>query len=154
MSLQGRAFSQCQNLDRSRSVEALPHPTAERGEVRLALAILADAVRCLKESQDAWNFPPRLFRWEAEQWIESRDRGPHFSFENICSILNLDAHDLRVQILRWRAQPCRQSARPFVRSAHVGQRIPAHRGGSRRPSTGMTGVHSTRGMRPDSARGE
>jgi len=137
MSLQGRASSQCQKLDRSRSVEALPRRSAEPGEVRLALAVLADAVRCLRGSQYAWDFPPRLFRWEAEQWIESRDREPHFSFENICSILNLDASDLRGQIGRWRAQPCHQS-----------------RGGSRRPSTGMTGVHSTRGMRPDPALGE
>ncbi len=127
MSLQGRASSQCQNRDWSRSVEALPRRTAEPGDVRLALAVLADAVRSLRGSQDAWNFPPRLFRWEVEQWIESRDREPRFSFENICSLLNLDANDLRGQIGRRRAQPCRQS-----------------RGGSRRPSAAMTGVHSTR----------
>ena len=127
MSLQGRAFSQCQDRFWSRSVEALPRRTAEPGDVRLALAVLADAVRCLRGSQDAWNFPPRLFRWEAEQWIESRDREPRFSFENICSLLNLDANDLRGEIGRQRAQPCHQS-----------------RGGSRRPSTGLAGVHSTR----------
>src|SRR5436309_15036712 len=137
MDLRGEASSQRQNPDGSRSVKALSRRTAEPGEVRLALAILANAVRCLRGSQYAWDFPPRLFRWEAEQWIESRDREPHFSFENICSILNLDASDLRGQIGRWRAQPCHQS-----------------RGGSRRPSTRMTGVHSTRGMRPDPALGE
>src|SRR5207247_4759670 len=109
MSLQGRASSQCQKLDRSRSVEALPRRSAEPGEVRLALAILADAVRCLRGSQDAWNFPPRLFRWEAEQWIESRDRKPRFSFENICSIINLEPSDIRERIGLWRARVCRPS---------------------------------------------
>jgi len=98
MDLQGDASSQRQNPDASRSVKALSRRTAEPGEVRLALALLADAVRCLRGSQDAWNFPPRLFRWEAEQWIESRDRKPHFSFENICSILNLDPKDIRDRI--------------------------------------------------------
>ena len=126
MGLQGRASSECQRVDRSRSVEALPRRSAEPGEVRLALAVLADAVRCLRGSQDAWNFPPRLFRWEAEQWIESRDRKPHFSFENICSILNLDPNDIRDRIGLWRAR-------------------------LRRPSTGMTGVHSTCGTREESS---
>ena len=126
MGLQGRASSECQRVDRSRSVEALPRRSAEPGEVRLALAVLADAVRCLRGSQDAWNFPPRLFRWEAEQWIESRDRKPHFSFENICSILNLDPNDIRDRIVLWRAR-------------------------LRRPSTGMTGVHSTCGTREESS---
>src|SRR6266568_6747563 len=127
MSLDARASPRGPNLDRSRSCEALPSQAAPRGAVRLALAVLADAVRCLKGSHGAWNFPPRLFRWEAEQWIESRGREPRFSFENICSILDLDANDLRGEIGRRRAQPCRQS-----------------RGGSRRPSTAMTGVRSTR----------
>jgi len=125
-SLQGEASSQRQNPDGSRSVKALLRRTAEPGEVRLALAILANAVRCLRESQDAWNFPPRLFRWEAEQWIESRDRKPHFSFENICSILNLDPNDIRDRIGLWRAR-------------------------LRRPSTGMTGVHSTCDTREESS---
>src|SRR6266446_10719277 len=122
MELQGHTSPRHQNPDRSRSVDAYPLRTAERGEVRLALAILADAVRCLRESQDAWNFPPRLFRWEAEQWIESRDRKPHFSFENICSILNLDPNDIRDRIGLWRAR-------------------------LRRPSTRMTGAHSSWGTR-------
>src|SRR5213594_1929973 len=101
--LQGDASSQRQNPDGSRSVKALSRRTAEPGEVRLALAVLADALRCLRGSQDAWNYPPRLFRWEAEQWIESRDSEPRFSFENICSILGLDAGDIRGRIGRWGA---------------------------------------------------
>src|SRR6266581_2101098 len=110
-SLQGEASSQRQNPDGSRSVKALSRRTAEPGEVRLALAILANAVRCLRESQDVWNVPPRLFRWEAEQWIESRDRKPLFSFENICSILSLDADNLRERVRCWRARQRHESTR-------------------------------------------
>jgi len=104
MDLQGRASSQRQNPDQYPYVEALPRRGAGRGEMRLALAVLADALRCLTGSQDAWNYPPRLFRWEAEQWIESRDRAPRFSFETICSILGLDADDIRGRISRWARQ--------------------------------------------------
>ena len=129
MDLRGEASSQRQNPDGSRSVKALSRRTAEPGEVRLALAILADAVRCLRGSQDAWNFPPRLFRWEAEQWIESRNRKPLFSFENICSTLYLDANGLRGQIRRWRAQQQHESTPPSSRSLRVGERNPVFLGG-------------------------
>src|SRR2546428_9284742 len=115
MSLHGGASPQCTNLVRSPSGGALPYDffrklsrqIAPRGEVRLALAVLEDAVGCLEGSQDAWNFPPRLFRWEAEHWIESRNREPLFSFENICSMLCLDANNLRGQIRPRRAPPAR-----------------------------------------------
>jgi hypothetical protein len=83
---------------------------APRGEMRLALAVLVDAMRCLKERPHTWNVPPRLFRWEAEQWIESRDREAVFSFENTCSILCLDADAIRRRIRLWREQRPEESA--------------------------------------------
>ena len=91
------------------SLRKLHGLTARREQVRLALAVLEDAIGRLEGSQDPWNFPPRLFRWESEQWIESRDRAPLFSFEKICSILHLDAEHVRSEIRRWRAQ---QSEKP------------------------------------------
>ena len=124
MNLDAQASTRCPNVDRSRSCEELPSQAAPRGGVRLALAVLADAVRCLKGSQDAWNFPPRLFRWEAEHWIESRNREPLFSFENICSTLYLDANRLRGQIRRWRAQQHHEPTRHSSRSLRVGERNP------------------------------
>jgi len=121
------------------SGEALPSQAGPRGEMRLALAVLADAVRCLKGSRDPWNFPPRLFRWEAEQWIESRNRAPLFSFENICSTLSLDANSLRGQIRRWRARQHHESTPQSSRSLRVGERsrvlpggVPAMSGSSKR----------------------
>jgi len=129
MSLDARASPRGPNLDRSRSCEALPSQAAPRGAVRLALAVLADAVRCLKGIHGAWNFPPRLFRWEAEQWIESRNREPLFSFENICSTLCLDANRLRGQIRRWRAHQHHESTRQSSRPLRVGERDPVLPGG-------------------------
>jgi len=123
------AFQRCPNREQSRSCEALPSQAAAPGKVRLALAVLADAIRCLKGSRDPWNFPPRLFRWEAEQWIESRNRKPLFSFENICSTLYLDANGLRGQIRRWRAQQQHESTPPSSRSLRVGERNPVFLGG-------------------------
>lgn len=128
----GHAALQSLDLDRSCSDEAPPiellhkvrRQIARRGEVKLALAVLEDAVGCLEGSQDPWNFPPRLFRWEAERWIESRDREPLFSFERICSILHLDAESVRAQIRRWRAH--RSSERN-------GRLILVPRGGMRKP---------------------
>jgi len=110
------------------SGEALPSQAGPRGEMRLALAVLADA-----------DFPPRLFRWEAEQWIESRSRAPLFSFENICSTLSLDANSLRGQIRRWRARQHHESTPQSSRSLRVGERsrvlpggVPAMSGSSKR----------------------
>ena len=74
--------------------------TAGRGELRLAVAVLEDAIRCLEGSRDAGGLTARLLRWEAEQWIRSTDCRPLFSFERICSLLGLDTDDLRGNLLR------------------------------------------------------
>ena len=139
MNLDAQASTRCPNVDRSRSCEALPAQAGPRGKIRLALAVLADAVRCVKGSRDPWNFPPRLFRWEAEHWIESRNREPLFSFENICSTLYLDANSLRGQIRRWRQRQHHESTPQSSRSLRVGERsrvlpggVPAMSSSSRR----------------------
>lgn len=68
-------------------------------EKRLMLAILQDAVACLKKGF----FRPsqRCSRPASEvvQWMTQRDRTWLFSFENICDNLNLDAEALRQQLL-------------------------------------------------------
>ena len=112
MACHGQLHPRDLNVDRIHPDEALPVDflrkfrglSARRDQVRLALAVLEDAIGRLEGSQDPWNFPPRLFRWESEQWIESRDRGPLFSFERICSILRLDAECVRRVIHRWHEQ--------------------------------------------------
>ena len=131
MSHHGQDCPQDPLVVRTRTNEALPFDAlrephdgcAHRGEVRLALAVLENAVTCLEGSADPWNFPAHLFRWEAEQWFESRDRVPLFSFERICSILNLDADYLRGEIHRWRAGQSRETFRRSLRSQHGPHRI-------------------------------
>jgi hypothetical protein len=63
----------------------------ERPERRLMLAVLEDAIgTVLKHRAGAHGRSRRLLR-EAEQWIHARNQDWPFSFENICSVLNLDA---------------------------------------------------------------
>lgn len=75
--------------------------TEGRGELRLALAVLEDALDCLERYKDSRELLARLFRWEALQWLESRDRLPVFSFENVCFLLDLDPEKTRRTLGRW-----------------------------------------------------
>lgn len=113
----------------SRSAAARPDPfwdlrgrVAPRGEERLAFAVLDDAVGCLLQDKDPWKVPSHLFRREAEQWIQSRDRATLFSFENVCSILSLDAEKTRARIRRWRAaeQTRKRQAEPGIQKTARG----------------------------------
>ena len=64
------------------------------------LAVLQDAVgTLLKHGGSARAGSRRLVR-EAEQWIHARNHDWPFSFENICSVLNLDAGALRKGLSR------------------------------------------------------
>lgn len=121
----GHAISQGKDEDRSRPDQALSHQlfqrlrprTERRGELRLALAVLEDAVRCFERYRGSRRFVPLLIRWEAEQWFASRDREPLFSFENVCSILRLDADVIREQVLRWVRLQRHESTQGFPRSS-------------------------------------
>lgn len=73
------------------------------GELRLAFAVLEDALSCLQGKPDPCKIPPRLFRWEVEHWVESRDRSFLFSFDNVCSMLGLDPDRVRRQVRDGRA---------------------------------------------------
>jgi len=105
----GAADDEARDPNRSGRETALPEEffqrlrfrTARSGELRLALGVLEDAVHCLERNHGARDFLRRLFGWEAEQWFRSKDRGPLFSFESICSILDLDPAEIRGELDRW-----------------------------------------------------
>lgn len=86
------------------------HPTSV-GQLRLVGAVLEDAVHCFqKYAQPSTARQRRLFR-DAEQWIMGSDAGqlgnqdpPRFSFEYICSVLDLDPGYVRSGLQRWRRQ--------------------------------------------------
>jgi hypothetical protein len=82
-------------------IHNLRSKTEGRGELRLALAVLEDALDCLQRYKDSRELLDRLFRWEALQWLESRDRLPLFSFENVCFLLDLDPEKTRRSLGRW-----------------------------------------------------
>lgn len=89
-----------------------PGPAAllSAGERSLMLAVLEDGIRCFQEfSRDSRLRPRRLAR-QAESWIESRDTSSPFSFENVCSFLDLDADRLRKTLLQSRDEP--EAVRP------------------------------------------
>jgi hypothetical protein len=103
--------------------QKLRFQTAGRGEFRLALGVLEDAVHCLERNHGAADFLGRLFCWEAEQWFASRDRGPIFSFESICSILDLDPGRIRGELHRWRQRRLKGPRRaPLEKPAPMGSR--------------------------------
>jgi hypothetical protein len=72
------------------------------GEVRLVIAILEDAVRCIERGHGTRNFQMRVQRRDAERWIASRTRGHVFAFENVCGILKLSPEEVRSRIAFWR----------------------------------------------------
>lgn len=72
------------------------------GPRRLMWAILKDTLNCYQANAGARSArEQRLFR-EAERWIQARDCSWIFSFENICSVLEIDGEMLRYQLRRWR----------------------------------------------------
>ncbi len=91
-------------------------------ERRLMLAVLEDAIgTVLKHGASGRGRSRRLLR-EAEQWIHARDHDWPFSFENICSVLNLDAGALRKGLSNFREDaPARLVALPIGRRV-VGER--------------------------------
>ncbi|HZR83551.1 MAG TPA: hypothetical protein VFD92_20825 [Candidatus Binatia bacterium] len=80
--------------------------STDRPEVRLMCAVIEDAILSylsFASPEPAVRRKGSLnaFR-QIESWIESRDYEWPYSFENICSALELDAEHLRRGLRRWR----------------------------------------------------
>jgi len=83
---------------------------SQRGEYRLLVAVLTDAVECFQgNAHAAAKGSQRLFD-EAQRWITRKsgdtvghaaDQTPGFSFEYVCDVLGLDAALLRSGLQRW-----------------------------------------------------
>jgi hypothetical protein len=76
----------------------------QRGEYRLLVAVLQDAVECFQKYATTGD---HAFD-EAAHWIMDKDvsfhddaHAPRFSFEFICSVLSIDADYLREGLRRW-----------------------------------------------------
>ena len=102
----------------------LRHRTARRGEMRLALAVLADAVRRIERGGRPRGFVRGADRREAESWMRSRERGTLFAFENVCAILEIEADEVRRLFLGRPGRLRLVSRRPS--SPIPGFRVPRH----------------------------
>lgn len=74
-----------------------------RGEKRLMLAVLQDALDCYQKYAFARDGQGRQLFVDAEAWIAGEDAAWYFSFENICEILEINPAYLRRGVERWRA---------------------------------------------------
>ena len=67
----------------------------ESGEMRLALAVLEDALRCALRHHDSRLVEQRQAARAALEWIRSEDDSPPFTFVRICQLFDLDPDWIR-----------------------------------------------------------
>lgn len=73
-----------------------------RGEKRLMLAVLQDALDCYQKYAFAKDGPGKQLFADADSWIVCADRDWYFSFENICETLEINPEYLRRGVEQWR----------------------------------------------------
>ncbi len=76
--------------------------SAVRGEKRLMLAVLQDALECYQKYAQAKDVHGHQLFAEAEEWICCEDRNWYFSFDNICETLEINPAYLRQGVQQWR----------------------------------------------------
>lgn len=72
----------------------------ESGERRLALAILADALRCVLNHHDSRSNEQRQAAREALEWMHSDDDAPPFTFVRLCQLFDLEPDWIREAVRR------------------------------------------------------
>ncbi len=93
--------------------------SAVRGEKRLMLAVLQDALDCFQKYALAKDSHARQLFTDADEWISCGDRDWYFSFENICETLEINPQYLRRGVQQWRKQAL-QMGRPPARPTSTG----------------------------------
>jgi hypothetical protein len=88
-----------------------------RGEKRLMLAVLEDALDCFQKYAAAPDGHGQALFEEANTWIVSNDRGWFFSYENICETLEINPEYLRRGLDSWRRD--QNAPGPTVASARA-----------------------------------
>jgi hypothetical protein len=107
---------------------------SDRGEKRLMLAVLEEAVATFQRHVDSKSrHGQRVFR-EAEEWIQSPDASWPFAFENICHALDINPDFLRRGLQAWKENQLKASAS----GARV-YRFPFRRVNGRRSSVSLRG---------------
>jgi len=107
---------------------------SDRGEKRLMLAVLEEAVATFqRHAGTKTRHGQRVFR-EAEEWIESTDDSWPFAFENICHALDIEPEFLRRGLRTWKEAQLKASSS----GARV-YRFPFRRVNGRRSSISLRG---------------
>ncbi len=83
--------------------------SAVRGEKRLMLAVLQDALDCYQKYAFAKDGPGQQLFADANDWITCDDRNWYFSFENICETLEISPEYLRRGVREWKQRAHRLS---------------------------------------------
>ena len=79
-----------------------PTALANRGEYYLLVAMLQDAINCVRKHADARGKRERQLFEEAAAWIMAKgDTDTPFSFDQVCGALGLDPGYLRGGLRRW-----------------------------------------------------
>ena len=94
--------------------------SAVRGEKRLMLAVLQDALDCYQKYAFSKDSHGRQMFVDAEGWITCEDRDWYFSFENICETLEINPAYLRRGVQVWK-----QHASMLGRASGRDKRTPA-----------------------------
>jgi hypothetical protein len=95
---------------------------------RLMFAVLIDALRCFRADLGAQQESKRREFAEAEFWLFRAACDEPFSFETVCSVLEIDAGRLRHGLSQWRARKLAGEAVPrMIRLSAVtpGKRVTA-----------------------------
>jgi len=86
--------------------------SAVRGEKRLMLAVLQDALDCYQKYAFSRDGHGRQLFGDADDWISCEDRDWYFSFENICETLEINPAYLRRGVQLWRKQAVQGRQQP------------------------------------------
>jgi hypothetical protein len=73
-----------------------------RGEKKLMLAVLQDALDCYQKYAFSKDSHGRQLFADAESWITRPERDWYFSFENICETLEINPDYLRRGVREWK----------------------------------------------------
>jgi hypothetical protein len=105
------------------------------GARALMLAILEDAMLCIKRGRRRRHPRTRRLAAEAETWVRSDSREWLFSFASICDVLGIDPDALRARLLTHVEPPAsggraarREADEPSTRSGAVVRMLPPRDG--------------------------
>jgi hypothetical protein len=88
----------------SQFTEQMGAKQSDRGEKRLMLAVLEEAVATFQRNVDAKTRHGQRVFSEAEDWIRSKNTAWPFAFENICHALEIEPEFLRRGLEDWKSK--------------------------------------------------